>query len=260
MDLNDKVVLVTGASEGIGAATARLLRTRGAKLALAARSEEKLAGLAQPADLIIPGDLLDPDHRRHVVEETLARFGRIDVLINNAGIGMYIPSWRAPIDEVRRMFELNFFAALELVQLVVPDMRKRRSGCVVNISSIGGQLSLPWFTLYSSTKFALLGFSDGLRMELKPDGIHVIAVCPGYVKTGFQGNVIGGRPPDRLQRSKKFAITAEQCAEAIVKGIERDARTVSAPKIGRALVFLSQVFPSITDRILLKTYNQVRED
>ena len=125
---------------------------------------------------------------------------------------------------------------------------------LVNIGSIAGKVTLPWFTLYSSTKFALGSMTDGLRMELADDGIRTMTVCPGYVKTGFQGHALVGRPPDRLLRGKKFAITAEQCAEAVARGVERNARTVVTPASGWALIVAQRLFPSLVEAQMKRIY------
>jgi len=254
MRIDSKVVLITGASEGIGAACAREFARRGARLSITARSEDKLREVAGAETLVTAGDLTAPEVRLRVVERTLARFGQIDILINNAGIGLYSPAWKAPLDEAHALFELNFFTPLAMIQLVTPHMRKRRSGMVVNIGSIAGKVPLPWFTLYSATKFALGSLTEGLRMELARDGIRTMIVCPGYVKTGFQSHALVGQPPDRLLKGKKFAITAEQCAEAIARGVEQDARTVVTPAIGWALIAAQRLFPSIVEAQMKKIY------
>jgi short-subunit dehydrogenase len=245
--LNGKVVLITGASEGIGAACAAAFRRRGGRLSLTARSEPKLRAVASADDLITAGDITDPQTRRATVDRTLARFGAIDILVNNAGRGLYTPAWQAPLDDARLLFDLNFLAPLAMAQLVVPHMRSRGSGCIVNVSSIAGKVTLPWFTLYSASKYALGSLTDGLRMELKPFGIHAMTVCPGYVKTAFQDHVLGGRPPDAILKGKRFAITAGQCAEAMVRGIERNARTVVTPKAGWIFVALERLLPGFVD-------------
>ena len=197
--------------------------------------------------LVTAGDVTLPEARQAAVERTLDRFGAVDILINNAGMGLYAPAWDTPLEDARRLFELNFFAPLALTQLVAPHMRERRSGVIVNVSSVAGKVTLPWLTLYSASKYALCSLTDGLRMELKKDGIHTIGVCPGYVKTGFQDHALGGDPPAKIARSKQFAITPEQCAEAIARGVERGARTVMAPKTGWLLVLAERLFPSLVD-------------
>ena len=133
-----KVVLITGASEGIGAACAHAFRRRGARLSLTARSREKLEAVGGGDALITAGDLLDPEVRKSVVERTLERYGRVDILVNNAGVGLYTPSWQTPPELARRLFDLNFFAALDLIQRVVPVMLRQGEGMIVNVSSIAG--------------------------------------------------------------------------------------------------------------------------
>lgn len=243
MRIDGKVVLITGASEGIGAACAAEFARCGAKLSLTARSEEGLVRAGGPDALITPGDITDEETRRRVVASTLDRYGTIDILINNAGVGSYAPTWLAPTDETRRMFEVNFFALLGMIQLVVPHMRARRDGMIVNVGSIGGKMTLPWLTLYSASKYAVGSLTEGLRMELRRDNVHAMLVCPGYVRTRFQQNAIRGGPPADIERSRKFAITPEQCAAAIRRGVERRSRTVLAPASGWLLVALYRLLP-----------------
>src|SRR5258708_25318013 len=183
MKIDGKVVLITGASEGLGAACADVFRRRGARLALTARNESKLEAIGGADALIAAGDITLPETRERVVSATLERYGAIDILINNAGVGLYSPAWKAPMESARAMFELNFFAPLALIQLVAPVMRRQRGGTIVNVGSIAVKVTPPWFTLYSPSKHALGSLTDGFRMELKSDGIHAITVCPGYLAT-----------------------------------------------------------------------------
>jgi len=247
MRIQGSVVLITGASQGIGAACARVFGSRGARLSLIARNAEKLSRVGGPDALRTSGDITLDETRRNLVARTIEKFGDIDILINNAGMGLYSQAWNAPLDDVRRLFELNFFVPLALTQLVVPYMQERRRGLIVNISSIAGKVTLPWFTLYSVSKFALGSLTEGLRMELKPNGIYAMTVCPGYVNTDFQSHALGGRPPEAIAKGRQFAITAEQCAEAIAGGVERNARTVLTPRIGWIFVALSRLFPAIVE-------------
>jgi short-subunit dehydrogenase len=247
MKIKDRVVLITGASEGIGAACARAFEKRGARLSLVARNSERLAAVGGPDTQRIAGDITSGDIRQKVVARTIERFGQIDILINNAGMGLYSAAGNAPMEDVRRLFELNLFAPLELTQLVIPYMRERRRGAIVNVSSIAGKVTLPWFTLYSVSKFALGSLTDGLRMELMAFGIHAMTVCPGYVKTEFQAHALGTRPPEAIMKGRRFAITPEECAAAIVRGLERDSRTVVVPRIGWILIALSRLFPRLVE-------------
>jgi short-subunit dehydrogenase len=251
MLIKDKVVLITGASEGVGAACAAEFAACGAKLSLVARNEEGLRRAAAGTNAVITaGDITLDITRRRAVDATLERFGAIDILINNAGIGMYQPSWEMPLDDARYLMELNFFAPLALTQLVVPQMRSRRSGMIVNVGSIGGKVVLPWLTMYSVTKFALGALTEGQRMELRRDGVQTMIVCPGYVKTRFQENVRAGAAPDKVLAARARAITAEQCAAAIRRGVERDARTVVTPRLGWLLVLAMRLAPAFVEALM----------
>lgn len=256
MTLRGKCVLITGGSEGIGAACAAAFRRRGARLALVARNEERLRQVGGADAVIVAGDLTEPEVRRRAIEATVERFGALDVLINNAGVGLYAPTASASMPLVRRMWELNFFVPLELVQLAVPHL-ERQGGVIVNVSSIAGKVTLPWLTLYSASKFALNSLTDGLRIELKAKGIHTIAVCPGYVTTRFQEHVLEGRPSARVERSRMFSITAEQCAEAIAVAVEKRKRTVVIPAAGWLLAGVARVLPALLDWQLARIYRSV---
>ncbi len=255
MNLKQKVVLITGASDGIGAACARSFLRRGASLSLTARSEEKLRRVGPEDALRITGDLTVPAVRHRVVAATLDRFGRIDVLVNNAGVGMYSPSLATPDHAVRAMFELNFFAALDLIRMVEPPMRAQGGGVVANVGSMAGKIPLPWLTLYSASKYALGSLTDALRMELRGSGIHFLTVCPGYVKTDFGAHMLHGRAPWSVRPGGRFSVTADECAEAVARGVERRARTVVTPAIGWLFIALARVLPGLVDRFMGRMYS-----
>jgi len=238
-------VLVTGASSGIGRATAHALAREGAQLILTARSRERLEEVAREAApagaTVIPADLCDPKSLEALAEEVRRRFEKVDVLINCAGVGMYVASSQADPALLRQLFELNFFAPVELTGRILPLIP--RGGAVVHISSIGGKVPLPWLSLYSASKFALNAYSDGLRMELDGRGIQVLCVCPGFVDTAFRDNVLMGKIPPSVNRQRRFKITAEECAEAILDGLRKGKRTVVTPRIGWVLVAFARLFP-----------------
>jgi short-subunit dehydrogenase len=247
MLIKDKAVLITGASEGVGAALAAEFGACGAKLSLVARNEEGLRRVGGSGAVITAGDITQDETRRRAVARTLDAYGSIDILINNAGVGMYQPSWEMPLADCRYLMELNFFAPLALTQLVAPHMRQRRSGMIVNVGSIAGKVVLPWLTIYSATKSALGTLTEGQRMELRRDGIQTMIVCPGYVKTRFQQNVRAGVAPDKVLAARNRAITAEQCAAAIRRGVERDARTVVTPRLSWLFILAMRLFPSVVE-------------
>jgi uncharacterized protein len=240
--LNGKVVIITGASEGIGARLTTILQARGAHLSLVARNEANLRAIAGKDDLVVPGDITHHSVRSAVVEKTIGHWGKIDVLINNAGRGSYFTASTTPVEEARAVFELNFFAPFALSQLAVPHLRRTR-GMIVNVSSIAGQITLPWLPVYSASKFALASITAAQRSELKRDGIGVMGVFPGYVDTNFQSHAIGPHPPERVVQGRRFAISAEKCAEAIVRGITHRKTTVVTPRAGWLLVWANRLFP-----------------
>ncbi len=189
--LNEQVVIITGASAGIGEATARRLVRAGARVVITARRQDRLEALARELDptggrvLAVPGNITSDSDRRKLVDAALAKFGRIDALVNNAGYGTRGPVEMAPVDLIRKNFETNVFSLIALTQLVLPGMRERGSGCIVNIGSVAGKIARPLSSIYDSTKHALEALTDGLRGELKPFGVRVTLIRPGFILTEF---------------------------------------------------------------------------
>jgi NAD(P)-dependent dehydrogenase (short-subunit alcohol dehydrogenase family) len=178
-----KVALITGASAGIGKATARLLAGKGYTVYAAARRVEKMRDLEEDGIKLLSMDVTDNDSMEQGVNQILENDNRIDVLVNNAGYGSYGALEDVPLSEARYQFEVNIFGLARLIQLVLPGMRGRRSGRIINISSIGGRFGEPHGGWYHATKFALEGLSDSLRMELKEFNIDVVVIQPGAIKT-----------------------------------------------------------------------------
>jgi NAD(P)-dependent dehydrogenase (short-subunit alcohol dehydrogenase family) len=189
--LAGQVVIVTGASAGIGAATARRLARAGARVVLSARRAEQLEALAREIDptganvLAVPGDVTSDADRNQLVAAARAKFGRIDGLVNNAGYGTRGPVERVSVELIRKNFETNIFSLIALTQLVLPAMRERGSGCIVNIGSVAGRIARPMSSIYDATKHALEAITDGLRGELKPFGVRVTLIRPGFILTEF---------------------------------------------------------------------------
>ena len=175
--------LVTGASSGIGAAIAERLLRDGYRVFAGARRTERMAGLAAGGAVILPLDVTDDASMVAAVDVVKAESGGVDVLVNNAGYGSYGSLEEVPIAEGRRQFEVNVFGLARLTQLVLPAMRERRSGGIVNISSMGGKIYEPFGSWYHATKFAVEGMSDCLRLELEPYGIRVIVIEPGGIRS-----------------------------------------------------------------------------
>lgn len=178
-----KIVLITGCSTGIGRDLAQRLTQSGYSVAATARKVETLDDLQ--AGLKLPLDVTRPDSINAAVENVLQQFGRIDVLVNNAGYALRGAVEELPDDQVQKMFDVNVHGVMRMVRAVVPHMRRQKSGRIVNISSIAGKLATPANGTYSATKFALEALSDALRIELAPFGIDVVLIEPGSIKTRF---------------------------------------------------------------------------
>jgi short-subunit dehydrogenase len=243
---NEKVVLITGASEGIGVSLAKLIGERGAKLSLTALPGEGFHDEESDSRVVVAGDITSAAIRARVVERTMARFCRIDVLINNAGVGQYGYPTQVDTEISKRMFDVNVFSALALTQLVVPQMRARKSGTIVNIGSVGGKVSLPWAVMYCATKWALHCVDDSLHRELAGTGIRVMKVCPGIVDTKFRDHVLAGAAPGQVENIRRV-VSPDQVAEAAIRGVERGKRTVFVPKIGFIFTSLDFFAPRVMD-------------
>lgn len=183
-----KKVLITGASSGIGAAIALTLAEQGCQVWGTTRHLDKVATL--PAELkekvnFLAMDVTDDDSVRTGVERFMAEAGRIDILINNAGFGVFGPLEEFPLEQAKAIFETNYFGALRLIQAVAPVMREQRKGLIINITSLAARFVIPFQVHYSATKFALTALTEGLRQELRPFGVKVVAVEPGDIKTNF---------------------------------------------------------------------------
>src|SRR5450432_349632 len=178
-----KVVLITGCSTGIGRDLVQSLSQAGYSVVATARKVETLADVS--AALKLPLDVTQADSVCKAVEKTVQRFGRIDILINNAGYGVQGAVEEVSVEQLHRMFDVNVYGAMRLIHAVAPLMRQQRAGRILNISSITGKLALPMNGTYAATKFALEALSDALRLELSPFGIQVVVIEPGPVKTHF---------------------------------------------------------------------------
>ncbi len=183
-----KTILITGASSGIGKATARYFQEQGWNVVATMRSPNKQQELTALANVLVTRlDVQDPASIRSAVEAGIARFGKIDVLLNNAGYGAYGPLEATPMEKIRRQFDVNVIGLLETTKALLPHFRANRSGVIVNVSSVGGKMTFPLGTLYHGTKFAVEGLSEALSWEMEAIGVKVKIVEPGAIKTDFAG-------------------------------------------------------------------------
>lgn len=182
----EKVILITGASTGIGLHTAKLFQAKNWKVAATMRSPEKVTELHKIVDLeCFRLDVTDPDSIREAVAATIERFGRIDVVVNNAGYGLLGAFETATPEQIERQFETNVFGLMTVCREVLPHFREQKRGTIVNITSVGGRMTFPASSLYHATKWAVEGFSESLHYELQPFNIRVKIIEPGPIKTDF---------------------------------------------------------------------------
>lgn len=214
-----KVIMVTGASSGIGKATAKQLIKEGHIVYGVARRIEKMQDLTELGGYSIAMDITNEEQIQAAVEQIINEQGRIDVLVNNAGYAEYGPVEQVSMDDARRQFEVNIFGLASLTQKVIPFMRQRKSGTIINVSSVGGKIYTPFGAWYHATKHALEGWSDSLRLEMKPFGVDVVIVQPGAIKTEF-GDVMYQPMMDRAMGSA-YEKTAVALADATMGAYER---------------------------------------
>jgi len=244
----NQLVLITGASSGIGRALAGEFARHGARLALVARNAEKLKAVAQslPGEhLVLPADVTKPDE----VARAVTAAGRIDMLVNNAGIGYCGKVADTPLDDYRAVFETNFFGVFHFLQAVIPGMIERRSGLIVQISSVNGFCSVPLSSAYCASKFALEGMSQSARIELYRHNVRMLIVRPGVIDTEFFDHAKNFRQNNPFPL--RHLMPAEVAAAQIVRAAARGKRELVLTPEGKALWWLKRFSPALVDRILL---------
>jgi len=235
----NKVVLITGASSGMGKSTANILHDQGYKVYGAARRTEKMKDLEEKGMGVISLDLTKDESIVNAVNTILEKEGRIDILINNAGYGSYGAVEDVPIEEAKRQFEVNMFGLARITQLILPGMRKQESGRIINISSMGGKIYTPMGAWYHATKHALEGWSDCLRLELKQFGIDVVVVEPGGINTPW-----GEIAAENLRKTSgegAYAGLANRVANGLIK-------SYSSKSITNADVLGNEIAKAATDQ------------
>jgi uncharacterized protein len=260
-ELHGKVVLITGASMGIGEAMAKLFADRGASIVLLSRD----AGRAEAArgrigaaerTLALACDVRNREEIDRVLGLTLHHFRRVDVWINNAGHGILDSVANVNMTACRETFDTNFFGAVEAMQAVIPVMQQQGSGAIINVSSVAGHLPIPFHAIYSATKFAINALGKAARIELKASGINVMTVCPGYVRTDFSANAIKGKEPKQVRPSQVRGITAERVAKAVLRGYLKRKREVVVPWTMHPVIKIYQLFPGLVEWSMVKMARQ----
>ncbi len=257
MELSGKVVVVTGASMGIGEAIARIFAQHGAGVVLLSRDAsraEAARGRVGYTDrtLALSCDVRNREEIDRVLSLTLHHFDRIDVWVNNAGHGLLDSVAQMDMALCRDLFDTNYFGAVAAMQAVIPVMKQQGSGTIINISSVVGHLPMPFQAAYSASKFAVNAIGKAARVELRDTGIHIMTVCPGYVRTGFEENAIRGQELKSVRPSATRGIGAERVARAVLEGYRKQKREVIVPWTMHPVVKIYQLFPGLVEWTMLK--------
>ena len=251
------IVLITGATSGIGAETAKMLASRGAIPIVTGRNEQKLHEIAST----FKGefgcyklDVSDNSEVIRVIDQIVADYGRIDVLLNNAGIGVFELFTEAPIERFEAMMDTNYMGIVRCSKAVIPIMQQQGSGHIINVASMAGKLSTAKSSGYAATKHAVLGLTNALRMELTPIGITVSAVNPGPIDTPFL--TIADSTGTYAAKVKKYMLKPQQVAEVIIRVIDKKVAEVDMPLSASIGIKLYGLFPRLADRLAGRWFNR----
>jgi len=263
--MSERTVIVTGASSGIGEATARAFGRAGDRVVLVARRVDRLQHLAAglPDSLVVPADLSKSEDIARVAAEVLARYGHVDVLVNNAGLGNYDWLERLPEADIRTEVQVNMLAPILLCRAVLPAMQAQGRGVIINVASVAGKIGTPTMSIYNATKYGLDGFSEALRREVGPQGIHVCVIYPGPVV----GTELGARRTKgtgltavgaRFRRLPGLQTNTQRVARAIVGLADRPRPRLVTPALYGVAIALNAVVPSLIDRVVSRTARRAR--
>jgi uncharacterized protein len=259
--LKDKIIVITGASGGIGAEMAIQCAESGARLVLIARSLDKLEKLK--ADLqhrfqtdvqVYQLDVSDTEAVKAVFSEIMTRFGHVDVLVNNAGFGIFREAHEASLEEIKGMVDVNVVGLMACTSMVLPKMRERRSGHIINIASQAGKMATPKASVYSATKHAVLGYTNSLRMELADLNIYVTAVNPGPIATNFF--TIADEKGTYLNNIKRWVLQPEFVAQKVVDSMLMKTREINLPGWMNTASVLYMLFPRVVEHLGKRAFMQ----
>jgi len=256
------VILITGASSGIGAATAKLFAGQGYRVVLAARRMDRLDALSSEIQvaggqvLAVPTDITQLEQVEKLVSQSIEHFGQIDILLNNAGLGRL--DWLEkldPQDDITFQVQVNLTGLIQITHAVLPHMLARKQGHIINMGSIAGLIATPTYSVYAATKYGLRGFTEALRREVGIHGIEVTGIYPGGVATEF-GSKAGIRRKTGVSTPKFLKLTADDVAQAVLRVVRKPRRAVIIPGLMRPMVWLSVIFPGWVDRIIESRFTQ----
>lgn len=249
---------------GIGEEIARLFAAEGANVVLSSRDLARAQAARQrigheDQTRAVACDVRKRSDIDSLVLAALDRYGRIDIWVNNAGFGMQDTVAGMSMSACRDMFDTNLFGAIECMQAVIPLMKQEGSGTIINISSVVGYIALPYQGAYSATKFALNAMGHAARVELRGSGVHVMTVCPGYIPTHFQENIVLGKDAMKFGGARKADATAEDVARAVLNGYLKGKRDVIVPAKHRFNVKVYQLVPRLIEWVVAKNLRPAQE-
>ncbi len=263
-DLKNKVVIITGASSGIGKACAEEFAKEKCKVVMTGRNAANLSAAAYEirkkysAEILeVVSDVSVESDCKKIISETISRFGKIDVLIANAGVSMRAVFNETDVSVIKQLMDINFWGTVFCTKYALPEILKNH-GSIVGVSSIAGYVGLPGRTGYSASKFAMQGFLGALRNENQKKNLHVMICCPGYTQSNIRKTALNkeGKPQGDTPLSENKLMTSEEVAKHIVNGVKKRKRTVILTTQGKLTVFLSKFFPKLVDRLAYNTISK----
>ena len=258
MDFKNKIILITGASSGIGKETAMEFAKLGANIILVARKKDKLEQVANElkkfnvSTLICQCDISKKDQVKEMSKTVLEKFESVDVLVNNAGFAIYGSVSDLTVDEIESQMETNYFGMIYCIKNFLPSMLKKKSGHIVNVASVAASFGLPGIASYCASKFAMLGFSEGLKHELKNTGVGITVVSPIMVRTNFFDHPSF----ENMPKFSPTSLSSETVAKAILKAANSPRLEIIVPSVVRGAVWMKNTFPYFINPILGKSFKK----
>jgi len=257
--MKDKVVIITGGSSGIGKALAQEFGSKGSKIIITGRRLEPLQEVASLLKqsgietMLIQADVSKEDDNKKMAEEVLKRYGKIDILINNAGVSMRALFNDVDLEVIKKVMDINFYGVLYATKYCLPSIIENK-GSVIGISSIAGYRGLPGRAGYSASKFALQGFLEVLRTEMIPTGVHVLTASPGFTASNIRKESLtkNGSSQGESPRDEGKMMTAEECAKHIYNATKKRKKILILTTLGIFTVWMNKLFPSLMDKIVFK--------